>query len=242
MLVRLQKHIADLGYCSRRKAEVYIQEGKVKVNGNIVTTLGTKVDPEKDKVTVQTKKTPQSFGKKVYIAFHKPTDVITSATSSQGTSVMDFLQVENQIGRKNIPLTERVYPVGRLDKDSEGLILLTNDGELANKLTHPRYEHQKEYEVTIGKALSRDAKKVLENGMDIEDGFVQGIKIKREQKIGRRIIITVILKEGKNRQIRKMFGTLGYDVLVLKRTRIHKLKLGTLPIGKWKFVKKTDIV
>ncbi len=251
MLVRIQKHIADMGICSRRKAEEFISAGKVKLNGKTVTEMGVKIDPQKDKVEVagyeRSKKSFDKSGankipKNIYIILNKPVDFITSTTSEQGQSVIDLLRKENGTGHQRRDVRERVYPVGRLDKDSEGLVLLTNDGELANKLTHPRYEHEKEYEVVIDQQLSRDARKVLEKGMNIEDGFVQGIKIKKEFNKGKRTIITVILKEGKNRQIRKMFGRLGYKVLALKRTRLGRLKLGVLPVGRWKFVKKEYII
>ncbi|PLX26387.1 pseudouridine synthase [Candidatus Parcubacteria bacterium] len=244
-LVRLQKHIADLGICSRRKAEVLIADGKVTVNGN-PAELGMKVDPAEDVVEVEGKKNkhnqPTDYNQKMYILLNKPIGYISSASSKQGDSVLDLLTKENCVGRDKRDIKNRVYPVGRLDKDSEGLVLLTNDGELTNELTHPRYEHEKEYEIVIEKSLSRDTKKVLETGMNIDDDFVQGIIIKKEFNKGRRTIVTVILKEGKNRQIRKMFGNLGYHVQSLKRTRINKLKLGVLPIGKWKLVKKENIV
>ncbi len=252
--IRLQKHIADLGICSRRKAEELIRTGKVKLNGKLVTEMGLKVDPEKDTVEVLPLKKGElegvptspspSFSRRgdyVYIALHKPIDYITSASSEQGESVMDLLTTKNCLKKGN-KLETRVFPVGRLDKDSEGLVLLTNDGELTNQLTHPRYEHEKEYEVTIDKPLGKDAKKILQSGMRIEDGFVKGIKIIKESNRGKRTVVTVILKEGKNRQIRKMFGGLGYHVVSLKRTRMSNLKLGTLPAGKWKFVKKEQIV
>ena len=248
MLVRLQKHIADLGICSRRKAEVLIAEGKVKVNGKIVKELGTKVDPAIDKVEVTDKtkfrdqKQNTKLPSKIYIALNKPVDFISSASSEQGQTVLDLLTKENNIGRYKKDINTRVYPVGRLDKDSEGLILLTNDGELTNLLTHPRHEHEKEYEVIIHHALTRDAKKLLENGMNIEDEHYQGIEIKKEFNKGRQTIVTVILKEGKNRQIRKMFGRLGYNITTLRRVRMSNLTLGTLPVGKWRFVKKENIV
>lgn len=250
MQIRLQKHIADLGICSRRVAEKLIQEGAVKINGIIVNKLGTKIDPEIDNVEVLTKYTnkmeQKSNGKNIYIALNKPIDYITSTTSIQGKSIMDLLEAQNQIGRERKTITSRVYPVGRLDKDSEGLILLTNDGDLTNKLTHPRFEHEKEYEITIDTPLSRDARKVLTKGMDIgtesEKEYVQGIEIVKEKNLGRRTIITTVLQEGKNRQLRRMFGRLGYGVISLKRTRISKLQLGTIPTGKWKFIKKQTIL
>lgn len=178
----------------------------------------------------------------IYIALHKPVDYVTSSTSAQGASVMDLLQKSYGIQKNRRDIAERVYPVGRLDKDSEGLVLLTNDGELTNRLTHPRYEHEKEYEIAIDKPLSKDAETVLKNGMEIGEETVHGITIKKQEKRGQQAIVTTVLKEGKNRQIRKMFGRLGYRVLSLKRTRIGKLTLGTLPVGRWKFVKKEAIV
>ncbi len=244
-LIRLQKHIANLGICSRRKAEKFIADGKVKVNDKIIKELGTKVDPEVDIVKVEGSENippPVSSSRYIYIILNKPVGYISSTTNDQGDSVLDLLTKHNCVGRDKIDIDRRVYPVGRLDKDSEGLVLLTNDGDLTNELTHPKYEHGKEYEVTVDKPLTKDIRKVLENGMNIDDEFVQGIEIKKEFNKGRRTIITVILKEGKNRQIRKMFGNLEYHVQALKRTRINKLKLGVLPTGKWKQIKKQDIV
>ncbi len=251
MLVRLQKYIADQGICSRRKAEVLIGDGKVEVNGEIVREMGVKIDPDNDKVVVLGSESRPCLpvGRKpkaerrIYIALNKPVDYITSASNEQGRSVLDLIapQYYWKLQEKK-QIKTRVYPVGRLDKDSEGLVLLTNDGELTNLLTHPKYEHEKEYEVTIDKMLSRDARKVLTSGMQIEDDYVQGIKILKEFNKGRRVIITLILKEGKNRQIRRMFGLLGYHVISLRRTRIGKLKLGTLPIGRWRLVDKEKIV
>lgn len=257
MPIRLQKHIADLGICSRRKAEALILAGKVKVNGRVVREMGVKVDPAKDTVAVAciTPSTPppsrkggtlaSSFS---YIALHKPVGYISSASSAQGASVLDLLTEQNRIGAKtkqilqNAPLG-RVYPVGRLDKDSEGLLLLTNDGELANTLTHPRFEHEKEYEITIAGRLAPHARAVLEHGMDIGDEeYVRGIRIAAVFNKGKRTIITAILGEGKNRQIRRMFGRLGLDILSLKRTRIGRLRLGTLPVGKWKYVEYEKIL
>lgn len=247
--VRLQKAIADAGICSRRKAEALIADGKVSVNGKVVNEMGLKVDPEADTISIQgnviasgAKQSDGSGNQHLYIALNKPVDFITSTTDEQGISVVSLLKKENAVGKLRRDITTRVYPVGRLDKESEGLVLLTNDGELANTLTHPRYEHEKEYEVIIGDRLTKDAIHVLEGGMDIGGEFVQGITVKKTFNKGRRQIVTVILKEGKNRQLRKMFGRLGYDVLSLRRTRIGKLKLGTLSIGKWKVVPRSAIV
>ena len=243
MLLRLQKYIADQGLASRRRAERLIGEGKVKVNDKIITKLGTKVDPTKDKIEVQSQKSalPEN-NQKVYIILNKPIDYISSASHAQGKSVLDLINNHNYLGRPKKSVNARLYPVGRLDKDSEGLILLTNDGALANRLTHPRYEHEKEYEVVIDRPLTRDAKFILTKGMSVADENYQGIKINREFNKGRKTIVTIILKEGKNRQIRKMFGALGYNIITLRRTRLGKLKLGVLPVGKWRLAKLSDIL
>ncbi|MFA7315010.1 MAG: pseudouridine synthase [Candidatus Magasanikbacteria bacterium] len=247
-LIRLQKHMSNIGICSRRKAEELILAKKVKVNGVLVTEMGVKIDPEKDKVEVLSKKyfvpknnTDYSDDKYIYIALNKPVGFITSASNEQGASVLDLL-TDNNCLSKGRKLQTRVYPVGRLDKDSEGLVLLTNDGEITNELTHPRYEHEKEYEITIDGFLTNDARKILTTGMKITDDYVKGIQIVKEFKKGRTTIVTAILTEGKNRQIRKMFGNIGYRVMTLRRSRINKLTLGVMPVGKWKFVTKDKIV
>jgi len=240
--------MSNIGICSRRKAEELILAKKVKVNGELVTEMGVKVDPEKDKVEVLSekyfvsKKSAENFdNKKIYIALNKPVGYITSASSEQGESVLDLL-TENNCMAKGRKLETRVYPVGRLDKDSEGLVLLTNDGELTNEITHPRYEHEKEYEITIDGFLDADSRKILTTGMKITSGYVQGIKIVKEFKKGRNTIVTAILTEGKNRQVRKMFGNIGYRVMTLRRSRINKLTLGVMPVGKWKYVSRDKIV
>lgn len=245
--IRLQKLMAQRGLCSRRKAEALIVGGNVKVNGTVIRELGAKVPPtasieligegKKDGQVVQSSQSDEF----IYIAMNKPIGVICSASSDQGESVLDLLTQDNQIGSYKVPLTTRVYPVGRLDKDSEGLVLLTNDGELTNRLIHPRYEHKKTYEVTIDAPLTRKAKGVLEHGMVLDDGPVNGIIVQGNKNIGRRTVVTVVLTEGKNRQIRKMFGRLGYRVIALKRTKISKLGLGVLPSGRWRYVRKEQI-
>lgn len=241
--LRLNKYLASKGYASRRGADALIEDGKVLVNGKKAET-GMQVDPKRDNIEVvgELQAPSKQNEKLVYIALNKPVDYITSASSEQGQSVMDLLTPDKQIGKKKEPLNARVYPVGRLDKDSEGLVLLTNDGDLANQLTHPRYEHEKEYEVMIDKQLSPASRKILTKGMRLDDEVVGGIEIVKEWNQGKRTIVTVILKEGKNRQIRRMFGALGYHVISLKRTRIGQLTLGTIPPGRWKYVRKNNIV
>lgn len=252
MSVRLQKAIADLGYCSRRKAEELIVAGHVRVNDVVVTELGTKVAVDQDTIVVDdaalkalgiTEKQTGKNDELVYIALHKPRGYVTSTTDEQGDSVMSLLSTDNQLGKYKKPLTARVYPVGRLDKDSEGLVLLTNDGTLANTLQHPRYTHEKTYELLLTQHVSKDAKKVLEKGMDIGEGeYVKGLEFVEERRVGRHYRVTVKLTEGKNRQLRRMFGRLGLDIVSLKRTHIANLSIGTIPVGRWKYVKKEYIV
>lgn len=242
--IRLQKYMADQGICSRRKAEEMILAGQVKVDGK-VAKIGMTVD-ENNQVIVDNKQIGKSkdFGNsKIYIVLNKPVDYICSNSDEQGASVLELLKKQNYWKPGGQDITERVYSVGRLDKDSEGLVLLTNDGDLANKLTHPSFEHEKEYEVTIDRQLEKAAVKVLEYGMDIGEGeYVQGVEVKKVFNKGRRTIVTIILKEGKNRQIRKMFGRLGYHVISLKRMRIGKVGLGVLPVGRWRLIRKEQIV
>ncbi|MFH0857386.1 MAG: pseudouridine synthase [Candidatus Magasanikbacteria bacterium] len=242
--MRINKAIAQMGICSRRKADELIESGLVFVDGKKVVEPGLQVDPETQKITVEGFETDNNTDQSeyVYIALNKPIDYITSTTNNQGQSVMDLLTRDNYCGKNKQELETRVFPVGRLDKDSEGLVLLTNDGELTNVLTHPRYEHEKEYEIILDTPLSHEAVELLERGMNIGDEFVQGIKITDQKHIGRKHIIYAILKEGKNRQIRKMFGNLGYNLQNLKRIRIGKLKLKTLPLGKWIYVQKKNII
>ncbi|MBU0661337.1 rRNA pseudouridine synthase [Patescibacteria group bacterium] len=255
MDIRLNKAIAHMGICSRRKADELIAAGKVKVNGKLVTEMATKVNPDTavifvdgmraEQQNIPTKK--QQISPK-YIVLNKPVDYICSTTNEQGPSVLDLITAENYYKTTTDDIKQqinsvRLYPVGRLDKDSEGLVLLTNDGELTNRLTHPRFKHAKEYEVTLPKPLDKKSIAVLEKGMDIGEGeFVRGIEIKKTFNKGRQTIVTIVLREGKNRQIRKMFGILGYHVQTLRRTRLGKIRLTTLPVGHWKFVGKSDII
>ncbi|MFA6549725.1 MAG: pseudouridine synthase [Candidatus Margulisiibacteriota bacterium] len=216
--LRLQKYIADCGIASRRKAEGLIATGKVSVNGKLVTELGTKVDPVRDKVAVEGKIVkPQE--KKIYLKLYKPRGIVSACSDKKEKTVLDLV--------KDIP--ERLYPIGRLDKDSEGLILLTNDGELANRLMHPRYEHEKEYEVTVQFPIFYRQIERLEAGVVIDGEETLPTKVK--QISSRKFHI--ILKEGKNRQIRKMVKEVGNKVVQLKRVRIGNVTLGQLKPGKY---------
>jgi len=224
-MMRLQKFLAQAGIASRRKAEELIEAGKIKVNGRIVNQLGTKVDETKDEVEYQGKMIKPAE-KKIYIALNKPAGYISSASNSQGKSILSLVKIK-----------ERVFPVGRLDKDSSGLIILTDDGELANQITHPRYENEKEYFVVLDQNLKPEDIKKLEKGLTIAGKKLQPVKVIMAKNKSARLV----LKEGINRQIRRMLGKLGYTVVRLKRIRIGKLELEELKEGQWKKIRKDDI-
>jgi 23S rRNA pseudouridine2605 synthase/23S rRNA pseudouridine2604 synthase len=222
--VRIHKYLAQCGVASRRAAEKLIEEGVVCVNG-LLAHIGDSIDPDKDRVTIKGKvvENKEQF---VYIALNKPRGYICSCSKQQGPSILDIVAIK-----------ERVFPVGRLDKDSEGLVLLTNDGELANKLTHPRYGCEKEYMVGLSSDISDSQLDQIKKGVVLEDGHTKPCKAYKisPKEIG------IIIAEGKNRQIRRMFQVFGKKVIKLKRLRIKNLKLGSLEKGKWIFLGAKDI-
>lgn len=221
--IRLQKHIADCGAASRRKAEELIIAGKVRVNGRIAS-IGDKVDPKRDKVTVNGKNL--IFVKdKIYIMLNKPRGFVTT--------------MKDELGRKNVSdlvkdAGGRLFPVGRLDKDSEGLLIMTNDGDFANKLTHPSSHVNKTYRVTVGGAVNDEQLDQMSTGIVIEGKKTLPCDVFVAERKPDRTVIIFILNEGRNRQIRKMCEAVGLNVLRLKRIEIAGVKLGMLPQGKWR--------
>jgi len=224
--MRLQKYIAHCGYASRRKAEQIITDGRVKVNGNIVFELGTKVDIE-DVVEIDDVKL-QLENKKVYILLNKPAGIVTtSADEFNRKTVLDLLE----------GIKERVYPVGRLDYGTSGLIILTNDGKFTNYLTHPSHEIEKTYQALFYGDFNSDKKSLLEEGIDIGDYITRPAKIKIIETGN----ILISIKEGKNRQIRRMLDEIECEVYKLSRISIGSIKDGSLEIGKWRFLNKQEI-
>ncbi|AVQ36151.1 pseudouridine synthase [Staphylococcus kloosii] len=218
---RLQKRIANSGYTSRRKAEVLIEEGKVKVNGETVTELGTKVKSS-DTVEVEGIKLEQED--KLYILFYKPAQVITSVSDDKGRKVVtDYFK----------ELDTRIYPVGRLDYDTSGLLLLTNDGDFTNLMTHPRYKIKKKYVVKLKGYLMREEVKALEKGVKLEDGVTQPatVKIKNQDKEKSTTLVEITITEGRNRQVRRMFEYFGHEVSKLQRIEFGPLNLTGLNAG-----------
>lgn len=221
--VRLQKFLAESGVASRRKSEELIEQGKVKVNGG-VAMIGDKIDPKKDSVTVSGKKIvkTKTF---TYIVLHKPRGFITTMSDE-----MDRKCVAELI--KDVP--GRVYPVGRLDRDSEGMLLFTNDGAFANAMTHPTKHVPKTYRVTVRPSITEDQITALTQGVIIDDRKTAPAEVHVVTKEEGRVVLEIILYEGRNRQIRKMCEEVGLEVARLKRTAIGSIKLGMLKQGAWR--------
>ncbi|AVP37095.1 rRNA pseudouridine synthase [Staphylococcus felis] len=230
-LERLQKRIAKSGYTSRRKAETLIQEGRVKVNNVIVTELGTKVRPS-DQVSVDD--VPLELEDKLYILFYKPTQVITSVSDDRGRKVVtDYFD----------DLETRIFPVGRLDYDTSGVLLLTNDGEFTNLMTHPKYKISKTYVAKIEGYILREQIKELERGIQLEDGITQPakVKLKKQNKEKNSSLVEMTITEGRNRQVRRMFEYFGFKVQKLTRTSFGPLDLKGLGAGEGRVLSPHEV-
>ncbi|HOX41504.1 MAG TPA: pseudouridine synthase [bacterium] len=242
-MIRLNKYIADSGICSRRKADELISDGKVRVNGLIVNALGIKINPDVDVIEVEGKEI-QRPGDYVYYALYKPKGVISTASDDQGRQTVVDL----------VPKTPRVYPIGRLDEWSEGLIILTNDGGLTQQLSHPSFEHEKEYVVKVISSklkVQSDIEKFIKNsferGMLIDNKLMKADSVSNFQlSTGNSVLATfsVVLHTGYNRQIRKMCDKIGLEVNSLCRIRAGKLELAKLGLkpGEYAIIKREDIL
>lgn len=228
--VRLQKFLAESGVASRRKSEELIEQGKVKVNGRLAS-IGDKIDPKKDTVTVSGKKIvkTKTF---TYVVLHKPRGFITTMNDE-----MDRKCVAELI--KDVP--GRVYPVGRLDRDSEGMLLFTNDGAFANAMTHPTKHVPKTYRVTVRPSISEEQITALTQGVIIDDRKTAPAEVRVVTKEEGRVVLEIILYEGRNRQIRKMCEEVGLEVARLKRTAIGSIKLGMLKQGAWRNLTEDEV-
>ncbi len=231
MLVRLQKYLAAAGIASRRESEALILSGRVKVNGHLVQILGTKIDPATDKVEVDGNPVQQE--EKIYVLLNKPAGYLTSLQDPQKRPlVTDLLK----------GIRQRVYPVGRLDYHSEGLLLLTNDGELAHKLTHPSFKVPKTYLVTLDQSPSAKAQKQIASGIPLEEGLTAPCKVEvlKEQDVSGQTL-QMIIHEGRKRQIRRMWLALGFRVIRLKRTNLGPLSLKGLVPGEYRYLTSTEV-
>ena len=230
---RLQKFIANQGICSRRKAEEYITSGRIKVNGNVIMELGTKIDPNKDIIEVDGKKISNISGKKVYILLNKPIGYVTTTRDQfNRNTVLDLVNVK-----------EKILPVGRLDMYTSGAIILSNDGDFIYKITHPKYEVEKTYNVTLKGQVTDEEIEQLKNGVQIEN-YVTGkakvkiLRIDKEKDLSR---VEIIIHEGKNREVRKMCEAIGRKVLALHRTKIGNISVKDLRLGTWRYLKPNEI-
>lgn len=227
---RLQKYIADCGVASRRKAEELIKQGRVKVNGTVVTEMGTKVG-DADLVEVDGKGIKPE-NKKVYILLNKPAGYVTTAKDQFGRpTVLDLLK----------GVRERVFPVGRLDYETTGLLILTNDGDFTYKMTHPKHEIEKTYVATIEGVPTNEEISRFEKGLMIDDYITAPAKLKILSQNNRKCVVEVTIHEGKNRQVRKMCETIGHPVLTLKRISLGKLSLGNLAEGSWRELSQQEV-
>lgn len=222
---RLQKILARAGLASRREAERWIQQGRVTVNGAVITKLGTQADSSKDKIKVDGKLIARPTLR--YVMFHKPPGMITSLRDPQGRP--DLGQWLEGLGAKG-----HLFPVGRLDFNSSGLLLLTNDGELAQKLMHPRYEVKKTYQVKISGRPSEEELDRLRKGIRLEDGWTAPAKVKVVEMLSKKAWLEIEIHEGRYREIRRMFEALGFFVEKLIRVRMGPLRLGSLAPGQYR--------
>lgn len=229
-LVRLQKYIADCGVVSRRKAEELILENKVKVNEKIVNKMGAKINPFNDLVKVNDKLIKLQ-SKRVYILLNKPVGFITSTEDElDRPTVLDLVQIQ-----------ERIFPVGRLDLDTSGLLILTNDGDLSHKLMHPSHDVDKKYVVDVLGVPTFKKIDALRRGVKIEDYKTSPANMEIIKSRGNSTVFEITIHEGRNRQVRKMFELIGHPVLKLKRIAIGTLVLGRLKEGMWRNLKQPEI-
>lgn len=231
--IRLQKFLASNGIASRRKCEELIRQGKITVNGKVVTQLGTKVNPDTDQILYNGKKIENKTNDFIYILLNKPIGVVTTAKDQFGReSVLDLVKVP-----------QRIVPVGRLDMYTSGTLILTNDGDFVYQLTHPKHEITKTYNATIAGKITQEEVEMLRNGVKIEDYITRPAKVKilkiEEQKNISRLEITI--HEGKNRQVRKMCEAIGKKVIALHRSKIGDLHVKDLKLGTWRYLKKSEI-
>jgi len=215
--IRINKYLSEVGFCSRRAADKLLDEGRITINGKI-PELGTKVSDE-DEILVDGKSIRKTEDDFVYIAFNKPVGIVcTTDTKREKNNIIDYI---------NHP--KRIFPIGRLDKPSEGLILLTSDGDIVNKILRARNNHEKEYLVRVDKPITEKFLEKMRNGVPILDTVTKKCEVEKIDTMNFRIVLT----QGLNRQIRRMCEHLGYEVKKLKRIRIMNIKLD-LPVGKWR--------
>lgn len=229
--MRLAKYLAGQGVASRRKSEELIAEGRVSVNGNIIKEQGFKIDPLQDKVEVDGHMLQTAD--KVYLLLYKPAGYISSVSDPWGRPVVTDLIKEEK--------NRRIYPVGRLDLDTEGLLLMTNDGDFANSIIHPRYKMDKKYEAMVQGKVTKDAIKHLQKGILLEDGMTAPAGVKVLKHSSDKTLLEVIIHEGRKRQVRRMLEAVGHPVIHLKRTEVGFLTLKGLKDGEYRYLNSQEV-
>jgi 23S rRNA pseudouridine2605 synthase len=221
--VRLQKHLARAGIASRRGAEEVIREGRVQVNGKVVRELGTRVDPERDEVRLDGRRI--EIAPVLWIALHKPAGYVTTRRDPQRRStIYDLLPGEHR----------KLFTVGRLDAESEGLLLLTNDGDTANRLLHPRYGYERVYQAEVEGTVGDPALRRLQSGVRLEDGLARARMARRLGPARDPSRIEIVMAEGRKREVRRLLAAVGHPVVRLRRIRFGPISLGRLPVGRWR--------
>ena len=232
-LIRLQKYLAEAGIASRRKSEEYIIQGKIKVNGQVITELGVKIDSEKDTVEYNEKKVEKKNEPHVYILLNKPIDYVTTVKDQfNRNTVLDLVKIN-----------KRLVPVGRLDMYTSGALILTDDGDFVYKITHPKHEITKTYTVTLKGIVTKEDVAVLEKGVDIGEFITHKSKVKilktdLEQNKSR---LEITIHEGKNRQVRRMCEAINKKVLALHRSKIGNIGVKDLKLGTWRYLKQKEV-
>ena len=229
--MRIQKFLSRAGVASRRKAEAMVLDGRVRVNGTVVTELGTKVQPFRDRVEVDG--APVRLPDARWIRFHKPAGVLCTAMDTRGRrTIYDLLPREHSTLRY----------VGRLDLDTEGLLLLTNDGDIANRLQHPRYQVEREYEVCVRGVPSKKDLARLRSGVVLDDGLARPVRVEVAAPVEEYGNLTLVMTEGRKREVRRLMYAVGYPVVTLRRVRFGPVKLGNLPSGEWEVLSSHEVL
>lgn len=229
--VRLQKYLAQCGVASRRQAEKIIKQGRVQVDGVVITAMGTLVNPDKQVICLDEKEV-KAEQELFYILLNKPKGFVTTLSDPQGRPIVTSL----------IPdISARLFPVGRLDLDTEGALLLTNDGQLAQEIQHPKFEVKKSYEARVLGTPDKHVISQLERGILLDNKKTSPARVRIKKKFKKSSIIKITIHEGRKRQVRKMFQAVGHPVIELKRVSYGKLLLGTLPTGKYRKLNRNDI-
>ncbi|MBN1272167.1 MAG: rRNA pseudouridine synthase [Candidatus Aminicenantes bacterium] len=229
--IRLNKYLSQAGVASRREADRMIERGEIKVNGRVIRELGCRIDPSRDKIVFQGREVACKK-KNVYIMVNKPRGYIVTTKDPQNRP-----QVLNLLPS----FERRIYPVGRLDADSEGLLLLTDDGELAYRLTHPRFQISKIYLVKVKGHPGREKISLLEKGIFIDGKKTSPASLEPIAEKGKRSLFQMTIREGRKREIRRMFASVGHEVIELKRVQVGSLKLGDLKKGHWRFLRPNEV-